>query len=138
LPTVAWVFIGLGIALATLVVGCVAVVAATDPDEPGSGTSDHPAVEDVAISECDLATTSTELTVARGTVTNHSSKASNYIITVAFESGGGATQYDTGTAFVNRLEPGQSTSFEAVSFQSEPPPTDTRCRLSEVDRFASS
>jgi hypothetical protein len=67
-------------------------------------------------------------------VTNNSSKASNYIIEVTFESGNGSTQLDTSVVLVNELEPGQRTEQEAISFDSAP--SDFTCRVSDVERFA--
>jgi ABC-type Na+ efflux pump permease subunit len=48
-------------------------------------------------------------------VTNNSSKRSNYLIDLSIESADGTTQYDTTVALVNNLEPGQTTSADALS-----------------------
>jgi hypothetical protein len=43
-------------------------------------------------------------------VTNHSSKRSDYLIELSIESVDGATRIDSTTVFVTNLEPGQSTT----------------------------
>ncbi len=48
------------------------------------------------------------------TVTNSSSKRSNYMIDLSIESPDGATQYDTTFAWVIDLEPGQVTTVHAL------------------------
>jgi len=48
-------------------------------------------------------------------ITNHSSKPSNYMVTVTFESPDGATQVGTGLAAVNSLQPAQSTVQDVSS-----------------------
>lgn len=49
------------------------------------------------------------------TVTNNSEKRSNYAIDVVAESADGSVQYETGFAYVENLEPGQS-ALETVVF----------------------
>lgn len=66
------------------------------------------------------------------TVENDSSDRSNYVITIAFEAGD--TQLDTGTAFVNGLEPGQRTEQQVVSATAAP--AGFTCRVSDVERFS--
>lgn len=48
------------------------------------------------------------------TVTNHSSKRSNYIVQFSLESPDGATRYDDGLVTVQNLEPGQSTTEKGI------------------------
>jgi hypothetical protein len=48
------------------------------------------------------------------TVTNHSSKPSNYLIDVAVNSADGKTQLDTATALVSNLDPGQRSVQDLV------------------------
>lgn len=72
---------------------------------------------------------------AKVLITNHSSKASNYIVDVVFETPDGKTQLGTGLAAVNDLQPGQKAPKLASSF------TDAdgkfACRVSTVTRYAS-
>jgi hypothetical protein len=65
-------------------------------------------------------------------VTNNSSKASTYIITIKFEDG--ATSYGTGNAIIDRLDPGQSTTQDVSSLQDFPSGT---CKVAEVTRTES-
>lgn len=73
---------------------------------------------------------------ARVKITNHSSKASDYVVTVAFESKNGSQQIDTGSALVDSLQPGQSTTQDASATRSYGKPF--RCVLSDAQRTESS
>lgn len=71
-------------------------------------------------------------------VTNDSSKASSYMISIAVESADGATQYETTTAFLDSVEPGQSASAESmIAWGSDGAPADATVRVTKVDRTAS-
>jgi hypothetical protein len=67
-------------------------------------------------------------------VTNHSSKRSNYVVDVVFESADGSRQLAARTVSVNDLEPGQTTQQEAGTLTAAP--TSFDCRLSQVQRFS--
>lgn len=98
----------------------------------GGGSSDES--DDVVISTCaadDLGQLSAKLTV-----TNNSSKASDYFIEVVFESSDGSTQLDSTFASVTNLAPGQRTESEAISFEDAPSGSFT-CRVVDVMRTAS-
>ena len=69
------------------------------------------------------------------TVVNDSSERSNYIITVAFEDDDGV-QLDTGTAFINAVEPDQEASGDAVTFTDPPANGDFDCRVASLERFS--
>lgn len=71
------------------------------------------------------------------TVTNHSSKRSDYAITLALESADGRTQLDTADVFVQNLEPGQSSRQEGDFFSARRVPTGAMVVLQEVERTAS-
>jgi hypothetical protein len=66
-------------------------------------------------------------------VTNHSSERSNYAITVAFEDAGGA-QIHAASAFVEALEPGQSTTAQVGTLTRPPDGEAFTCRTVTVDR----
>jgi hypothetical protein len=67
-------------------------------------------------------------------ITNHSSKRSNYVVDVVFESADGSRQLAARTVSMNDLEPGQTTQQEAGTLT--PAPTSFDCRLSQVQRFS--
>lgn len=69
-------------------------------------------------------------------VTNNSSKASNYVIEIAFESPDKTRQLGTGAAFVSGLEPGQSKNEHVVSFDTSGGSGDFICRIASVQRNA--
>lgn len=67
-------------------------------------------------------------------VTNHSSKASVYFVTVAAESADGKTQYDTTVVTVNSLKPGQSATADGAFLKKVP--KGAKLSLAEVQRTA--
>ena len=67
-------------------------------------------------------------------ITNHSSKRSNYVVDVVFESADGSRQLAARTIVVNDLEPGQATQQEAGTLT--PSPRRFDCRVSQVQRFS--
>lgn len=94
-----------------------------------------PAANDVSVSKC--ATDPTlGFATASLTVVNHSSKTSDYTITVAFDAPNGS-QFDTGLADVQTLAPGQTGTTTADSSQQNPPSGFT-CKVTQVNRTASS
>jgi hypothetical protein len=94
---------------------------------------DH--AEDVKITAC-TADTVTGFLQAAVTVTNNSSKTSNYAITIAFESKDGARQLDTGLVAVNDLNSGQSSDQTALGL-SAAPAAGYSCKLADITRYAS-
>lgn len=104
--------------------------------QSNSGNNSNPPQADVTITGCALADNQFEGPVAHLNVTNHSSKASNYIITVAFDSPDGKTQLDTGNANVQNLAPGQSSQQDAPSLKSELRTQQFTCKVAQVDRLA--
>lgn len=96
--------------------------------------SASPAANDVSISKCGLDPTLNDPT-ATLTVVNHSSKTSDYVITVAFDSPDGS-QFDTGDADVQTLAPGQTGSATASSLK-DGAPSNITCKVTQVDRTAS-
>lgn len=81
----------------------------------------------------------TDTGAVKVTVINHSSKRSDYMITIALESADGKTQLDTADVFVQNLEAGQSTPQQAIflSLNTKPPAT-AKLTLKSVDRTAAS
>ena len=108
----------------------------SDSDDTSSSETDlgeSSEVDDVTISSCGADDLGQLEAVLR--ITNNSSKPSNYMINVAFESPDGLEQLDTGFAIVDTLQPGQSTNETAITFTEAP--ADFTCRVTSVDRYAS-
>jgi hypothetical protein len=133
-------------ALAVVALGSLAVVASSSSGSNSGGGNSSPvpgqsatptgAFADVTVSKCALAANELEGPSATLTVVNHSSKQSNYIITVAFDSPDGKTQLDTGTATVENLNPGQTTSVEAPSLKSDLRNVQFTCKVADVTRLS--
>lgn len=99
-------------------------------------SSDNPAINDVSITKCELKTEfQTAYPDALVAVTNHSSKTSDYYVTVAFDNPDGS-QFDTGIASVHTLAAGQSGSDTARSLK-EGAPNGITCKITDVSRTAS-
>lgn len=91
--------------------------------------------EDVKITSC--AADELGFANAKVVVTNHSSKGSNYVITVAFEAQNGTVQVGTGTAVINDLQPGQSSVEQDANSLEKAPASGFTCRISDATRYAS-
>jgi len=70
------------------------------------------------------------------TVTNHSSKRSNYIIELSLETADGTRQIDTATVAVNNLEPGQSTVQTGQFTTAETLHNGSHVVVKSIDRLA--
>jgi hypothetical protein len=89
---------------------------------------------DVAVAGCVAPAGPGEGWSADLTVTNHSSKPSDYTITVAFDSADGKTQVDTATASADRIEHGASAKVRATSSTARDLPPEVTCRLARIER----
>ncbi len=88
----------------------------------------------MTITKCALSSNEFEGPSATLQVLNHSSKSSDYIITVAFDSPDGKTQLDTGDATVSNLAAGQKTSTDAPSLKAELRTKKFVCKIANVTR----
>lgn len=102
-------------------------------------TAKRTAADDVAITACDLPANQFEGPEAVLKITNQSSKPSNYVVTVAFESADGTQQLDTANAVVQTLSAGQSVNETAVSLKGDLRKTAGKftCKVTDVQRYAS-
>jgi hypothetical protein len=119
-----------------LAVGVLAVTGCASTSGSGStAKTSKPLshVEDAKIVAC--AKDPSGFASAKVQVINNSSKPSNYIITVAFESKDGSTQIGTGLASINSLQPKQKAVEEANSLK-EAPAAGYTCKISDVTRLA--
>jgi hypothetical protein len=123
----------------SVVLGSAAVAASggsSSGGSPGEGSAQHPATADVTISKCGLPKNPYEGPRATLSITNNSSKASNYLITIAFESPDGTKQLDTGDATVDNLGPGQQTTTNADSLKSGLRHKKFVCKVADVTRLS--
>jgi len=128
----------LALALFLAGTGCAA---GTSKSASKSGASKAPKntkplqhLEDVKITKCgtDLAL---GFAVATVTIKNSSSKESNYIVNVTFNSPDGKTQLGSGLAAANNLAAGQSATEEANALKAIA--GKFACKVSDVTRYAS-
>ena len=69
------------------------------------------------------------------TITNNSSKTSNYWITIVYESSDGSTKYGDSTIIVNDLASGQKMNEKGLPVSDVP--SGAICKITEVQRTAS-
>lgn len=98
-----------------------------------SGNDSHPPQDDAALDKCG---TAEYLDYPQATVrmTNHSTKRSNYMVSVNFLDASG-TVVASGTALASNVEPGQSAIDTAGGVSGKGAPA--KCVITNVDRFAS-
>ncbi len=120
------------IPVAALIFG---VACSTDTGSEAVAEQEAEEADDVTVSSCGTDSFGAGTLAAALSITNNSSKRSNYTIEVAFESPDGATQYASGLAAIQNVEPNQSTTGEALS-STPAPAAEYTCRLVEVDRFS--
>lgn len=116
------------VGLAVVVVVGVSVAAALTGDE-AQDKPDNPAEEDVEMTSCRAGRIGRQ---ASGVVVNHSSKRSNYSISVNFYDEAG-TQVSEGADFVSNLAPDGRATWEVTAAGAD---TAERCEIVEVTRFA--
>ena len=83
----------------------------------GANKSSIDHLSDYKITKCGVDPTTNDFSAAVA-ITNTSSKPSNYLGTLAWESPDGKTQYDTSPVVANNLAPGQTTSVDGFSVKS--------------------
>src|SRR5664280_938723 len=110
-----------------------APVAPPAPNAAATTGGKNPA-DDVVVTSC--ATDDAGYAGAKIRITNNSSKASNYLVTVTFESPDGATQVGTGIASVNSLQPGQATDEDVNAFKQPTSPYICKVNAADVTRYA--
>ena len=98
-----------------------------------SGPRGGSAAKDVSIVSCTTHSTSGART-AKVKIVNHSSKTSNYIVTIAFDSADGKIHYHSSLAASN-LAPGEGTEQDAALLKSVS--GKFTCKVSAVTRHAS-
>ena len=123
----------LGAALA--VAGLAACNISSSSGSKGTGTSNDVLqhAEDVKIVGC---APENGWAAASVVITNHSSKPSDYTVTIAF-NGTDGTQVGTALVSVDHLLPGQSSSPQDANSVQDAAPGSYTCTVSDAIRFAS-
>ena len=103
-------------------------------DTIGTGLGSKDATADINSLECGTPD-AIGMTYPSVSVTNNSSKASDYFITIVAESADGATKYDDTIVMITGLAPGQTMTEEGM-FTNELP-EGAVCKITEVQRTAS-
>jgi hypothetical protein len=98
-----------------------------------SGLGSKDATADIQDFDCGV-TDIIGVTYPSVTVKNNSSKASNYVIEIVFESADGSTKYDETSVFISNLQPGQTMTEKGIITNDLP--SGTVCFVSEVQRTA--
>jgi hypothetical protein len=131
---------GMAAAAAVSLAACKTTSNTTSSSNSSSGSSSSSSTNlgplahaaDIHIDACTVDAT-LQAPVAHLTVTNNSSKPSDYSIAIAFEDPAG-NQLDTGNAFVQALQPHQSTKTDASSLKQGVNTTGMTCKLVQADR----
>jgi len=124
---------GLLVAVIVVIVIIVANKGTTSPN-PGSGTSAHPASDDVTVT-C-APTDSVGFMHSNVTITNHSSQTSDYVVTISFNDAQG-NRLQEGTATQDDVAPGQTATTDGMGDGSTGG-TPASCVVANVTRYASS
>ena len=105
-------------------------------DTIGTGLGSKDASADIVSITCGVPDEYLKWSTPVVRVTNNSSKASDYMIEISAESADGSELFDSSTAVITALAPGQSTNAEAMPFTKELP-TGAICKVKTVSRTAS-
>jgi hypothetical protein len=116
-----------------VVVIVIIAVGASGSSKPGSGTSSHPAADDISVSRCKV--DSLKIPQATGMIDNHSSGTSDYTFTVSFLNAAG-TVVAQGGGLENDIASHQQATW-SVTGDAEVSVAVT-CKVVDVTRFASS
>lgn len=126
---------GAALVVVLIIIIIIVVVASSSSSKtkPGAGTSSHPAANDVAITSCTVDPT-LHMPMAKGTVVNHSSGASNYTFTISFLNPSG-TVVAQGAGAENNIAAHQTATWTASGDQQTSGPV--TCKIVDVTRYAS-
>jgi hypothetical protein len=98
-----------------------------------SKNSAHPPAADVQVSSCTL--DGQGEAHATGTIVNHSSQESDYVVAVAFVDAHG-TKLDDGADAVAKVEPGAQATWHGLGLVDLPAGSPITCSLTDVERVA--
>src|SRR5262245_3447300 len=111
--------------------------ATTAVDQPISNSvnTDNPPAKDVKVTKCEVDNSfGMNTATAKLRATNHSSKASDYVISVEFVAKDGTRVGESG-AFLTALKPDQTATTEALGDSGGK--SAVTCKVTQVERFAS-
>jgi hypothetical protein len=103
-------------------------------DTVSSGLGSKDASDDIVDIDCG-SPDALDFSYAKVTIKNNSSKASDYFVTVVYESADGATRYGDTMIMVNALESGQTITESGLPVSDIP--SGAICKVTEVQRTAS-
>jgi hypothetical protein len=126
-----WLLIGGGLAAGLVIVGLAGLTLVAGPS-----TSPSRQGSDAKLAGC-TADRSSSLSTMEATVevTNSGNGSADYLISVAFTDESGGRQYDTASAMVRDLEPGQTGSQKAVALTTGYVPMTFTCKILRVTRL---
>jgi hypothetical protein len=124
--------VGAVVVLGVILVIVLAAAGSHSHSTPGEGTTSHPAAADVTVACAAPDSFAWHVTV---TITNHSSQASNYIVTVEWDNAAG-DRLQSGTAVENAVAPGQTATSDAVNVIPTTGGTVATCKASDVTRLS--
>lgn len=104
------------------------------PETASGNTSNPPQADLNSDIEC-VTDATTGWVSANGTLTNHSSETSSYMISVSFNDASG-TRFEESTAFNNDVRSGETAVWNAAGIN-EAPGDGWTCAVVSVERFAS-
>lgn len=132
--TVRNVILGLVLVFILGIVGCATLLGtAAKKASDDIDKAKQQAAQEVSLDSCKPNSIGRE---AAGTVTNGSSKRSNYSIEVSFVDGDGR-QVATSGALVSNVEPGQQAKWSATGVGDSATTWDITCKVVDVTRYAS-
>jgi hypothetical protein len=123
--------IGLAVAVVLGIGGCVAVVFVAR--DAADDFVEETAAERADVGDINCHTDASGFMVADIEITNHSSKRSNYILTVSFQEAGSETA--SSSAFLDNLAP-DATGTATATTGTTPTGTDFTCQVDDVQRFS--
>lgn len=132
---VSWL-IGATVLVAVGIAGCITGATMLDTSAKSSAATMNAqhaqAIADVKLTKCGV-DTGTGWPKATLTITNHGADKASYLVTIAFQSSDGATQYDSAPTSVQDLSPGQKAMTVAEGLAAAP--RTFTCEIASVNRM---
>ena len=120
------------VGIAGCIVGATLLDSGTKPSTATIKAQQAQAAADVKLTKCGV-DTGTGWPKATLTITNHGADKASYLVTIAFASTDGTTQYDSAPTSVQDLSPGQKATTVAEGLAAAP--RTFICEIASVDRM---